>query len=125
MAGALVAAGMNRDTVDPFLHSLGIDPESEWFENALRFVFAIVIGGPLAALLWSLMALGQDRVDEDIHGYTTLRLKAGMRVTLPLLSLGLAVLMFYGATEIEGLALQLIIQCLHQLPLRRCRLFLM
>ncbi|NNL35784.1 MAG: hypothetical protein HKP29_08625 [Silicimonas sp.] len=110
VACALVAAGKNRDVIDPFLRAYGINPQSEWFEQAMRFVFTIVIGAPLAALLWTLMAMGQNRTDKDIHGYTILRLKTGMRVTLPLLSLGLAVLMFYGSGEIDGVVAQIFVQ---------------
>lgn len=106
VAGALAAAGMNRDTVDPFLRSWGIEPDSAWFKEVLRFAFAIVVGGPLVALLWALFALGSDEAGQDIHGYTVLRLKPGMRITLSVLAVALAVLMIAGTLDTEQEALK-------------------
>lgn len=77
----------------------GIDPESRWFEEGVRFVFTIIIGGPLVALLWALFGLGGSTPSQDVHGYTVLRLRPGMRVTLSVLALALAGLMQVGARD--------------------------
>lgn len=100
--GALAAAGRNRDVIDPFLASLGLDPESRWFEEGLNLVLYVIVGGPILGLLNAIFALGSDVTASDIHGYTVLRLKSGVRVFLPIASLCLAVLMYVASNDTEN-----------------------
>ena len=104
--GALAAVGQNREVIDAALSSVGIDPENTWFKEGLKLLLYVFIGGPILGLMNAVFALGQDVSSKDIHGYTVLYLKSGVRFTLPVAALALAALMFFVSSQDEGVWVQ-------------------
>ena len=45
--GVLAAAGQNRETIDAFLLANGVDPEGRWFEEGVKLVPYVIVGGPI------------------------------------------------------------------------------
>jgi|GEM_PF-2426976 len=93
--GVFVAGALHLDRLEPLLLRLGIDPDHWIVEEALRAVGVVVIGAPLAVLLWTLAGLGSNAATTDIHGDTVLRLKAGSRFGFAVLALFLAGVSFF------------------------------
>ena len=45
--GALAAAEQFHETVDAFLLANGFDPEGRWFEEGVKLVLYVIVGGPI------------------------------------------------------------------------------
>ncbi|SIN98556.1 hypothetical protein [Vannielia litorea] len=92
--GLLAHVALNPQLWEPWLADRGITRDSATFRTGLKLVLAIVPGLPLAALIYAIARLGSDRAQTDIHGYTVLKLRAGMRWFSTLSCLGLSALFF-------------------------------
>ena len=100
-AGAFAALALNLDRLSPWMLRVGLEPDGWVTEELLSVVAVLVIGVPLAALLWTIAGLGSERSSTDIHGYTVLRLKAGTRYGFAVLALLLAAVSFYAVATDE------------------------
>ncbi len=96
---AFYALALNREFAEPYLIDWGIDPDGVWTRGILKIVATVLVGVPIAGLMWSIAALGSDRAGTDIHGYTTLRLRAGARYFFSVAAFALAGLFIFVATE--------------------------
>ena len=92
--GMVVALAWSPDLWKPWLEGLGLTQDDAVFRQGLKVALGIVVGIPLAALLFAIGRLGPDRTQTDIHGYTVLRPKAGTRWFLTLGALFGAALFF-------------------------------
>ncbi len=89
--GAFAALVWNRETVDETLIMYGIDPaNSFWTRGILKAIATVLVGLPIAALLWTIVGLGRDEGSTDNHGFTVLRPMAGVRYVISPLAFALS-----------------------------------
>ncbi len=92
--GLVVFAAWHPEVWEPWLEAQGITRESATFRSGLKLALGVLLGVPLTALIYAIGRLGSDKGRTDIHGYTVLRLKAGMLWFTTVGCIGLAALFF-------------------------------
>ena len=102
--GLLVAVVHWRDEAASVLGLSDYVRDDAIVASVLKAIAMILIGAPLAALLWTVIGLGDNASRKDQSGMKILRLKAGARYGLTLCSLCLAAVAVAGALESERLA---------------------
>lgn len=79
---------------EPWLDAHGITRDDLMFQKGLKLILVVVVGAPLTALIYAIGRLGSDKGQWDIHGYSVLRLRAGIRWFTTIACLSLAALFF-------------------------------
>lgn len=92
--GLVAYLGMHRDLWEPQFNAYGLERDGRAGRMVLKAFVVIVVGVPLSALIYAVVGLGADKGKKDIHGYTVIRPKAGMRFFAVVASVGLAALFF-------------------------------
>jgi len=102
----------NRELVEPYLIEWGLNPDGVWTRGTLKLIATVLIGAPIALGFWGIAALGSDQAGSDVHGYTVLRLRTGVRYFFSLAAFALAVLFIFVATnDSDELVFQIVMIC--------------
>lgn len=92
--GLVAFTAAHPEVWEPWLDAQGITRDDRMFRSIVKVFVTLVVGIPLGALIFAIRRLGSDRTQQDIHGYTVLRLKAGSRWFAVFSLIGLAALFF-------------------------------
>ena len=96
---ALYALATNYEIVGSFLVGLGVHPDGFWTRNILNLSGIVLVGIPVGGLLWSIAVLGSDGAGTDLHGYTVLRLRTGVRYFFSFAAFALSALFVFAALD--------------------------
>ncbi|MGI9389178.1 MAG: hypothetical protein ACR2O1_03895 [Boseongicola sp.] len=107
IAGALLLVLVGAFFVLPFRGALaGLDlmvwgqkPEAPLARGTIKLIATILICAPVALGFWGIAALGSDQAGSDVHGYTLMRFRAGVRIFFSLAAFALGVLLLFGVSD--------------------------